>query len=366
MVALELNQRKREILHYDIVDFKKIELKTHNKPFLAKLRERIDRVGITLPKVEVRYEHLNVKADKYMGGRMVPTLINSTLNIIEVSYKLRPTKFQIGVLVGVGSKGTEVSAVVVEEVVTSLAKYCGKVLEIDDGSITSSSQQCSAMVKIKDLESIPRLITLEERGYFYSVGVVVDFQRLIGIVKKKVAAVPVVNSSFVHQMHAPVLPLGPPISNGAMNYEPISSSRPPGFTGPQAQPICTNSVAFGPERLCSQESNTHFQFGHAPPRSISWVSESPLGHDQSPFVNANHFDALNKLDSSQGIGRGVQKPRRWTYRGNSNVFGFKQLWRSGVMNGRGRSRSKSRPRTILSRPAKSSSMGERMGKEPVW
>ncbi|RZC79069.1 hypothetical protein C5167_003836 [Papaver somniferum] len=54
-----------------------------NEFFIAKLRERIDRVGIILPEVEVRYNHLNVDADVYAGGRAMPTLLNSTLNLIE-------------------------------------------------------------------------------------------------------------------------------------------------------------------------------------------------------------------------------------------------------------------------------------------
>lgn len=59
-----------------------------NEFFIAKLRERIDRVGIILPEVEVRYNHLNVDADVYAGGRAMPTLLNSTLNLIEVYFSL--------------------------------------------------------------------------------------------------------------------------------------------------------------------------------------------------------------------------------------------------------------------------------------
>ncbi|OVA03884.1 ABC transporter-like [Macleaya cordata] len=54
-----------------------------NEFFVRKLRERIDRVGITLPEVEVRYDHLSVDANVYVGGRAMPTLVNSTLNMIE-------------------------------------------------------------------------------------------------------------------------------------------------------------------------------------------------------------------------------------------------------------------------------------------
>lgn len=43
------------------------------------------RVGIDIPKVEVRYEHLSVDGDTYVGSRATPTLLNSALNVIEVN-----------------------------------------------------------------------------------------------------------------------------------------------------------------------------------------------------------------------------------------------------------------------------------------
>ncbi|PIN08714.1 Pleiotropic drug resistance proteins (PDR1-15), ABC superfamily [Handroanthus impetiginosus] len=54
-----------------------------NERFLQRLRDRTDRVGIDIPKVEVRYEHLSVEGDAYVGSRALPTLWNSTLNVIE-------------------------------------------------------------------------------------------------------------------------------------------------------------------------------------------------------------------------------------------------------------------------------------------
>ncbi|GLU22294.1 hypothetical protein SLE2022_383820 [Rubroshorea leprosula] len=54
-----------------------------NEKFLKKLRNRIDRVGIQLPTVEVRYEHLTVEADCYIGSRALPTLPNTALNIVD-------------------------------------------------------------------------------------------------------------------------------------------------------------------------------------------------------------------------------------------------------------------------------------------
>ncbi|KAK9149768.1 hypothetical protein Scep_008525 [Stephania cephalantha] len=54
-----------------------------NEKFLLKLKERMDRVGIDNPTIEVRFEHLNVSADMYIGGRALPTVTNYFANMIE-------------------------------------------------------------------------------------------------------------------------------------------------------------------------------------------------------------------------------------------------------------------------------------------
>ncbi|CAN6169704.1 unnamed protein product [Urochloa humidicola] len=54
-----------------------------NQRFLQKLRNRIDRVGIELPTVEVRFEHLTVQAKCHVGSRALPTLLNTARNIAE-------------------------------------------------------------------------------------------------------------------------------------------------------------------------------------------------------------------------------------------------------------------------------------------
>ncbi|XP_050243453.1 ABC transporter G family member 34-like [Quercus robur] len=54
-----------------------------NEKFLRRLRDRTDRVGIEIPKIEVRYERLSVEGDVYVGSRALPTLLNVTLNTIE-------------------------------------------------------------------------------------------------------------------------------------------------------------------------------------------------------------------------------------------------------------------------------------------
>ncbi|CAN4095920.1 unnamed protein product [Withania somnifera] len=66
-----------------------------NEKFLLKLKNRIDTVGIELPSIEVRYEHLNVDADAYIGSRALPTFINFMTNFVETllnSLHILPSK----------------------------------------------------------------------------------------------------------------------------------------------------------------------------------------------------------------------------------------------------------------------------------
>ncbi|XP_065867144.1 pleiotropic drug resistance protein 2-like isoform X1 [Euphorbia lathyris] len=54
-----------------------------NEKFLSRLRHRTDRVGIEIPKIEVRFENLDVEGEVQVGSRALPTLLNSVLNAIE-------------------------------------------------------------------------------------------------------------------------------------------------------------------------------------------------------------------------------------------------------------------------------------------
>uniref|UniRef100_A0A0E0B1J5 ABC transporter domain-containing protein n=2 Tax=Oryza TaxID=4527 RepID=A0A0E0B1J5_9ORYZ len=51
--------------------------------FLSKFKDRVDRVGIELPTIEVRYENLNVEAEAYVGSRGLPTILNTYANVLE-------------------------------------------------------------------------------------------------------------------------------------------------------------------------------------------------------------------------------------------------------------------------------------------
>ncbi|WVZ64156.1 hypothetical protein U9M48_013719 [Paspalum notatum var. saurae] len=51
--------------------------------FLVKLRERLERVGIDMPTIEVRFEHLEVEAAVRVGSSGLPTVLNSITNTLE-------------------------------------------------------------------------------------------------------------------------------------------------------------------------------------------------------------------------------------------------------------------------------------------
>ncbi|KDP36997.1 hypothetical protein JCGZ_06053 [Jatropha curcas] len=54
-----------------------------NEKFLLKLKNRIERVGIEIPTIEARFEHLNIEAEAFVGNRALPTFVNFSVNILE-------------------------------------------------------------------------------------------------------------------------------------------------------------------------------------------------------------------------------------------------------------------------------------------
>ncbi|KAK2364343.1 pleiotropic drug resistance protein [Trifolium repens] len=54
-----------------------------NERLLRGFRDRVNRVGIEVPKIEVRYENVSVEGDVHVGRRSLPTLLNATLNAFE-------------------------------------------------------------------------------------------------------------------------------------------------------------------------------------------------------------------------------------------------------------------------------------------
>ncbi|CAI0420527.1 unnamed protein product [Linum tenue] len=54
-----------------------------NEKFLHKLKGRIDKVGIELPTIEIRFQNLTVEAEARSASRALPTMYNFVLNIVE-------------------------------------------------------------------------------------------------------------------------------------------------------------------------------------------------------------------------------------------------------------------------------------------
>ncbi|KAL6182017.1 hypothetical protein ACLB2K_043440 [Fragaria x ananassa] len=54
-----------------------------NAKFLLKIKDRMNRVGLEFPTTEVRFEHLNVEAEAYVGSRASSTMFNFSINMLE-------------------------------------------------------------------------------------------------------------------------------------------------------------------------------------------------------------------------------------------------------------------------------------------
>ncbi|KAK1358249.1 hypothetical protein POM88_051505 [Heracleum sosnowskyi] len=66
-----------------------------NEKLLLALRERVDRVGIDLPQIEVRFENLKVETEAHVGSRALPSLINFSLSKGEAmleTFRLLPNR----------------------------------------------------------------------------------------------------------------------------------------------------------------------------------------------------------------------------------------------------------------------------------
>ncbi|KAL6861800.1 hypothetical protein ACP4OV_017500 [Aristida adscensionis] len=54
-----------------------------NERFLRQLKDRVERVGLDLPTIEVRFEHLEAEAEVRVGSSGLPTVLNSITNKLE-------------------------------------------------------------------------------------------------------------------------------------------------------------------------------------------------------------------------------------------------------------------------------------------
>ncbi|GAB2274462.1 hypothetical protein Dimus_009231 [Dionaea muscipula] len=75
----KLDRKKREIVVQKALD----TCEQDNLKLLIGIKERLNRVGLELPKVEVRFENLKAVAKVQTGKRALPTLFNYARDIIE-------------------------------------------------------------------------------------------------------------------------------------------------------------------------------------------------------------------------------------------------------------------------------------------
>ncbi|XP_056685518.1 pleiotropic drug resistance protein 2-like isoform X2 [Spinacia oleracea] len=76
----KLGKQQKKVLVESVLKF--VEEDFEN--FLTKLRDRIHRVAIKIPNIELRYEHLSVEGAVHVGSRALPNLLNSSMNILEM------------------------------------------------------------------------------------------------------------------------------------------------------------------------------------------------------------------------------------------------------------------------------------------
>ncbi|KAJ0007311.1 hypothetical protein Pint_29980 [Pistacia integerrima] len=79
VIVNNLGLQERQKLIEKLVKIAEVD----NEKFLLKLKNRIDRVGIEIPKIEVRFEHLNAEVEAYEGSRALPSFFNFCFHIIE-------------------------------------------------------------------------------------------------------------------------------------------------------------------------------------------------------------------------------------------------------------------------------------------
>ncbi|KAG7637916.1 ABC transporter G family member 31 [Arabidopsis thaliana] len=73
-----------------------------NFKLLSAIKERLDRVGMEVPKIEVRFENLNIEADVQAGTRALPTLVNVSRDFFERCLSslriIKPRKHKLNIL----------------------------------------------------------------------------------------------------------------------------------------------------------------------------------------------------------------------------------------------------------------------------
>jgi len=143
-----------------------------NERFLKKLRARIDRAGIQIPTVEVRFRDLNVEAECHVGTRALPTLANVSLDVAEgllgrvgvrlgkrrtlhilkgVSGVVRPSRMTL--LLGPPSSGKTT-------LLLALAGKLDPTLEVGNEVFSIDRSFCTCMLATKPTDREHRLVSI--------------------------------------------------------------------------------------------------------------------------------------------------------------------------------------------------------------
>ncbi|KAF5201392.1 hypothetical protein FRX31_009022 [Thalictrum thalictroides] len=204
-------------------------------------------------------------------------------------------------------------------VVSQLAEQCGRIISVDDGAITSDSQICKARVRSREMTSIPRTILLEERGYVFTVWIELNIRRLIGISEKKQPP-PSVAGVVGSTLEVPRMVMRQqPAPNAALGGTSSEQSVAPGFAD--------NRIVVRVDQV--EDPSMENQWHRA---ALTQAQASPPSR---PISNDEE-------------GESYRNQKRKNVKGVNQIQQFKHLWRPRRFL-RGRSRSKSRPRTILKR-----------------
>ncbi|KAF6144901.1 hypothetical protein GIB67_041487 [Kingdonia uniflora] len=169
---------RRGILSEKEGDFREVDIGSLDLQDKRRLLERLvkvaeednENVGIEIPTIEVRFDHLNITAEAHVGGRALPSIVNFSMNMIEgflnylhilpsrkqkisilheVSGIIKPTKMTL--LLGPPSSGKTTLLLALAGKLDSSLKVSGKVTYNGHGMDEFVPQRSSAYISQYDL-----------------------------------------------------------------------------------------------------------------------------------------------------------------------------------------------------------------------
>ncbi|KDP33642.1 hypothetical protein JCGZ_07213 [Jatropha curcas] len=120
-----------------------------NEKFLLKLKERIIKVGLEMPTIEVRFEHLSVDAQAYIGSRGLPTIKKPLSILQDVSGIIKPQRMTL--LLGPPSSGKTTLLLALAGKLSKELKISGNVTYNGHGMDEFVPQRTSAYISQYDL-----------------------------------------------------------------------------------------------------------------------------------------------------------------------------------------------------------------------